>query len=252
MGHLQSLSLPRSARWRTVLELIDAGESVSEVAAAAIDAAETATRLAVADPAFRATTDLLVTFPLIARGPGFHEFLAERGLSAATIPELLSGLGRELDRVPAATDLGEMSRLAYVTALGDELGARLPSLFEPSPADIRTALGQLASGAGFAGLARRFFAELTRRSLSYYLSRELARHTGEGQRFADDRQRVAFDRALAAHTWQASGIVGEFAAGWYGKTVRHGDGPTPERTANFSAYAFKKLRDELARRRHDR
>ena len=61
----------------------------------------------------------------------------------------------------------------------------------------------------------------------------------DGRRFADDRDRVAFDRALAAHTWQASGIVAEFAAGWYGKTVWQGDGPTPEKISNFSSYAFK-------------
>lgn len=251
MGHLQSLSLPRSARWRAVVDLIDAGESVSGIVAAAVVAAETATRAATKDPAFRAVSELLVTLPLEARGPGFQNFLEDRGISAATLPDLLTGVARNLDRVPAATDLGEMSRLAYLTALGAELEARLPGLFEPTPADLRAALGQMTSGTGFSGIARHFFAELTRRTLAYYLSRELASHTGDGRRFADDRDRVAFDRALAAHTWQASGIVAEFAAGWYGKTVWQGKGVTPEKISNFSTYAFKKLRDELARRRDD-
>lgn len=251
MGHLQSLSLPKTAKWKTVVDLIDAGRSVPEVVAAAIRAAETSTRQATKDPAFRVVAELLVTLPLNARGPGFRDFLDERGISSGSLPDLLVGLSRELDRTPATSDLGEMARLAYVKALGVELEARLPSLFEPSPEDIRTALGRLASGQGFAGLSRQFFAELTRRTLAYYLSRELARHTGEGRRFADDRGRVEFERALAAHTWQAAGIVSEFAAGWYGKTMWQGDGPTSEKIANFSAYAFKKLRDELARRRKD-
>jgi hypothetical protein len=249
LGHLQSLSLPKSAKWRTVVDLIDAGQSISEIVAAAMAAAETATRGATKDPAFRAVSELLVTLPLEARGPGFQGFLEERWISAATLSDLLTGIARNLDRVPAATDLGEMSRLAYITALGTEVEMRLPGLFEPTPADLRAALGQMSSGQGFSSLARRFFAELTRRTLAYYLSRELASHTGDGRRFADDRDRVAFDRALAAHTWQASGIVAEFAAGWYGKTVWQERGLSSEKISNFSGYAFKKLRDELARRR---
>ena len=140
------------------MELIDAGEFVLVIAAAAVEAAETATRQATTDPAFLAVADLLVTLPLIARGPGFQAFLSERDISSELFPDLLVGLTRELDRTPATTDLGEMTRLAYVTALGAEIEARLPSLFTPTPADIRAALGQLASGPAFSGLARRFFA----------------------------------------------------------------------------------------------
>jgi hypothetical protein len=242
--------LPKTAKWRSVVDLLDAGRSVPEVVGAAVNAAEASIKRASTDPAFLSVVDALVMLPLVARGPGYHEFLAERGVSAQSLPDLLIGLGRDFDRTPAMSDLGEMARLAYVTALGSELEARLPSLFEPSPADVRAALGHLASGQGFAGISRRFFAELTRRTLAYYLSRELAQHTGAGRRFTDDRQRVEFDRALSDHTWQASAIVSEFAAGWYGKTIWQGDGPTPEKIANFSAYAFKKLRDELARRRN--
>ena len=46
-------------------------------------------------------------------------------------------------------------------------------------------------------------------------------------------------------------MVSEFALGWYGKTVWQGDGLTPEKIDRFGAYALKKLRDELLRRRHD-
>jgi len=39
-----------------------------------------------------------------------------------------------------------------------QLRDRLPSLFEPTPQDIRTALGSFASGDRFAELSRDFFA----------------------------------------------------------------------------------------------
>jgi hypothetical protein len=101
---------------------------------------------------------------------------------------------------------------------------QLPSLFEPHPGEVRHALGRLASGERFAELSRAFFGHLMRRSLDCYLSRELANHIGQGNRFATDGDRRSFDAALATHCIEASRIVRDFAGGWYGKTVwRDGD-----------------------------
>ena len=74
-------------------------------------------------------------------------------------------------------------------------------------------------GDRFAELARDFFARLTYRSLDYFLSRELANHTGQGRRFTTDAERMAFQQALAQHTFEASRIVQEFSGGCFGKTV---------------------------------
>ena len=100
----------------------------------------------------------------------------------------------------------------------------LPSLFGPTPEEVRREIGRCASGDRFAALAREFFARLTQRSLDYYLSRELANHTGNGQRFADDAARARFDEALWRHCREASRIVEAFAGGWYGRNVYQRDG----------------------------
>jgi hypothetical protein len=146
------------------------------------------------------------------------------------------------------TDLGELAHLALVESLTEALEPQLPSLFAPSPREIRTALGQLAGGNRFASFARTFFARLTGRILDYYLSRELAAHTGPGKRFPSDGDRAAFDHALATHAFETSRIVEGFAAGWYGKNVWQGDGPTREKIDGFSRFAFRKIRNELGRR----
>lgn len=125
----------------------------------------------------------------------------------------------------------------------------MPSLLEPTPADLRSALAAFSSGSGFAGLAREFFARLTYRSLDYFLSRELANHTGHGRRFASDADRTAFQNALAVHVFEASRIVEDFAAGWYGKTVWQKQELNQPAIDRFTRYAFKKLRSELGRRR---
>ncbi len=130
-----------------------------------------------------------------------------------------------------------------------ELRDRLPSLFEPTPQEIRAALGAFASGNRFAVLARDFFARLTYRSLDYYMSRELANHTGQGKRFDTDAPRVGFQHALAQHTFEASRIVEAFSGGWFGKTVWRRQSLNQEAIDRFTQYAFKKMRSELGRRR---
>ncbi len=133
--------------------------------------------------------------------------------------------------------------------LSVQLRDRLPTLFDPTPQEIRAALGSFSSGDRFAHLARDYFARLTYRSLDYYLSRELANHTGGSSRFANDSQRVAFQQALAQHTLEASRIVKEFAGGWYGKTVWQKQALDQNAINRFTQYAFKKMTSELGRRR---
>ncbi|MEO1512094.1 MAG: hypothetical protein AAFU70_08480 [Planctomycetota bacterium] len=145
-------------------------------------------------------------------------------------------------------DLGEMAGQALIESLTASIEPDLPSLFTPEPGEVRTALGRLASGDRFAAFARQFFGRLTYRTLDYYLSRELANHVGEGQRFGTDAARRTFDEALSHHCGEASRIVEAYAGGWYGKTVWQKDALTREATQRFAAYGLKKIRDELGRR----
>ena len=66
---------------------------------------------------------------------------------------------------------------------------------------------------------------------------------------ATDAQRVAFQHALAQHTFEASRIVQEFSGGWYGKTVWQKQALDQAAIDRFTHYAFKKMRSELGRRR---
>lgn len=255
MGHVRLRTLPRSKLWREVVELVSAGASVSEVAAASATAAKRALAQAGSDPEFLFVARLLVELPLAARGPGYSKALRELGLdptSIGSVPSLLTTVSEAVDGHVAVSgnrsDLGEMARAALVEALSDGLHRALPSLLEPTPQEIRQELGRLAGGQRFAGFAREFFSRFVHKSLDYYLSRELANHTGPGKRFETDADRVAFDRALAQHAFETSRIVEEYAGGWYGKTVWRDGDLTEGKIARFASYAFKKLRDELGRR----
>ena len=256
MGHVRLGVLPKSRKWRQVVEELRLGAEIEVVAASAADAAEAGFQVASNDPAFLHAFWLLTQVPLAARGPDFSEDLRRLGLQVPAHPSLMdvvAAISAAVDRYArergGRTDLGEMAQMAAVESLTALTGQNLPSLFEPSPQEVQRAIGRFAGGERFSTLAREFFARLTKRSLDYYLSRELSNHIGAGERFRDDRARSQFDDALDRHCREASRIIEAFAGGWYGKTVYQGDGLTPNSICKFAPIAFKKIRAELRKRR---
>jgi hypothetical protein len=256
MGHVRLGVLPKSRKWRQVVDELRLGASVSEIAALAADAAETSLQATAADPAFLHAFWLLTQTPLAARGPAFAEDLGRLGIMVADHPSLLdvvAAISAAVDRHArdqgGRTDLGEMAQMAAVESLTAVVAPALPSLFGPSPEDVQRAIGRLAGGGHFSTLAREFFTRLTQRTLDYYLSRELSNHIGAGERFRDDAARSRFNQALDQHCREASRIVEEFAGGWYGKNAYQGEGLTPDAVSRFAPIAFKKIRAELRKRR---
>jgi hypothetical protein len=256
MGHVRLGVLPKSRKWRQVVEELRLGAGVGEIAGLAAEAAETSLQAAAGDPAFLHSFWLLTQVPLAARGPAFAEDLGGLGIMVADDRGLLdvaaaisSAVDRHALEQGGRTDLGEMAQMAAVESLTAVVAPTLPSLFGPSPEEVQRAIGRLASGDHFSTLAREFFARLMQRTLDYYLSRELSKHTGAGERFRDDGARSQFDQALDRHCREASRIVEEFAGGWYGKNVYQGEGLTRDAVGRFAPIAFKKIRAELRKRR---
>ena len=256
MGHIRLGTLPRSKKWQEVVALLEAEAPLERIAEASAIASERDLSRASADPQFQFVANLLVTLPLQARSPEFANYLDHLGMNVgdlASVTDLLTGLSRAIDErafdLGRGSDAGDLAKLALLESLSVQLHDRLPSLFEPTPIELRKALAGFSSGKGFAVLARDFFARLTYRSLDYYLSRELANHTGAGKRFASDAQRIAFQEALRLHTFETSRIVQEFAGGWYGKTVWKEQHLDQDAVDRFTQYAFTKMRKEFGRRR---
>ena len=241
-----------------MVELLQSDAPIDEIASAAADASDLNLSRASGDPLFQFITGLLVNSPHKARSPDYADFMFSLGMESnevSTVPALLAGLSSAIDRagfeLGMGSDAGEMAKAALLESLSSQLQGRMPGFLETTATDVRQALAYFSSGKNFAILARDFFARLTHRSLDYYLSREFANHTGEGQRFETDADRVAFQNDLAVHTFEASKIVEEFAGGWYGKTIWQKQDLSQEAINRFTSYAFKKLRSELGRKRQD-
>lgn len=256
MGHIRLGTLPDTKKWRAVVQMIDGGADLLDIADGAARAAERDLARMPDDPLFQFVLQILVVAPLEARTPQYTDYLNELGVTEAeteSVGSFLAALGRAIDRkaseIGRTSDAGEMAKAALLESLSVHLRDRLPTLFDPTAAEVRNALASFANGQNFAVLARDYFARLTYRSLDYFLSRELANHTGEGKRFASDASRTAFQHDLAKHTFEASKIVEAFAGGWYGKTVWQTQSLDAKAIDGFSRYALRKMRSELGRRR---
>ena len=147
-------------------------------------------------------------------------------------------------------DFGEMATLAAAESLSGVAGRAGESLFGITykADEARAALRGLSTERQFGVLARDFFGRLARRSLEYFLSRELPNHVGFTKRFTSIDDHNRFEKALDTHCREASLIMEQFAAEWYSKT-NYETGISEISAGHFAYVAFDKLHRELRIRR---
>jgi hypothetical protein len=252
MGHIRLGKLPRTRAWDDVVALIAGGASAAKVAVATIRAAETGLRRAANDKGVVESVWLLIRLPHAAREATFAEGLRSCDVEVAGEPCLMEVVGAVADALDARlpnnrgrTDLGEMAQAAAGEAVVRIVSPRAANMFGTTPADVRSAFAGLATVRQFGVFARFFFARFVFKCLSYFLSRTLADHVGEGRRFTCLRQQGEFQSALDLHCREAAAIVERFSGEWVAKT-RYESGPvTREDAARFVAGSVKKLLAEL-------
>jgi len=256
MGHIRLGALPRTRKWIQVLDLIGGGAGTSEVAAAAMEASQRGLISAARDPGLVHTVWLLTQVPLVARSEEFVAGLRKLGLVVTDAPSLLEVVGAftgavdaHLRRSGGRTDLGEMAQMAAAEALTALGTPQTESLFGTTSADVQEAFKSFSTTKQFSSLAREFFARLSKKYLTYFLSRELSNYVSGDGRFTSIEKHAEFNEALDLHCRQASRIIEEFSGGWFSKTNFEG-GITPEKAARFVHVALKKLRAELAKGEH--
>lgn len=255
MGHKRLLRLPATQKWQQVVELVAGRAELEGIAAAAAKAAEGSLPEASRDPALVRAFWLLTQIPLAARSQEFREGLGRVGIEVGARPSLVDvvaaltdAVDRHVGHTGGRTDLGEMAQLAAAESLSSIAGRDLPGLFGATPDDVKLAISRLTGKERFSELARDFFSRLTARYLGYYLSRELSNHVGPDRRFSSIREHAEFDLALDRHCRETSRIIEEYAGDWFSKK-NFEKALTPEEAGRFASRAFRKIRNELRRRR---
>jgi hypothetical protein len=253
MGHVHLGDLPRTWHWNQVVALLEEDAGVAEIASKTLEAAEDAFRRAAFDKGLLKALFLLTQLPLAARAEDYVGKLAELGIRVddhPSVPALMAAftdaIDSELRWSGGRTDVGEMAQMAAVETLAFALTKGPQSLFGTSPGDVRRDLAKLATKAKFGSLARDYFARVTHRFLSFFLSRELSNHVGGERRFQNIAEHAVFNAALKEHCQQAAQYVETFAGDWHSKT-NYEQGITQKNTRGLSITAFEKLRTALHR-----
>ena len=256
MGHIRLQSLPRTRKWIQVLDLIGGGAGTPEVAAATMDASQGGLAKAAKDPGLVHTVWLLTQVPLAARGENFVADLRRLGLEVSDSPGLLEVVGAFTGAVDTylghrggRTDLAEMSQMAAAETLTALAAPQTTNLFGTTSADVQRAFRSFSTTKQFSTLAKEFFSRLSKKYLTYFLSRELSNYVSGDGRFKSINEHAEFNEALDLHCRQAARIIEEFYGGWFSKT-HFEEGITPDKAAGFVHVALKKLRAELAKGGH--
>jgi len=251
MGHLRLGSLPDTAPWRQVVQLLAEGADVSEVVIATTEAALEGLDRAHDDDGLAYTVWLLAQTVLASRSKNFSGALATVGVHTVSEPDVFdiaAGFTEAVDRHllegKSRTDLGEIAQLAGVETLSAQLARRSANLFETTHTEVQAAARECSTQKGFADLAHNFFACFARRFLTYHLSRELSNHVGGNGCFAEPEEHSAYLDKLDIHCREVAGVARRYAGEWYSKTNFEG-GITPSKARRFANHVLKKLRDGL-------
>jgi hypothetical protein len=253
MGHMHLNSMPDTALWGEVINLVADDAEVVVVAAATTKAAVVGLEAARDDPGIGQTVFQLTQVVLAARQLEFAEGLRNAGISISENPnafELTAGLGEAIDRRlqrAGRTDLGEMSRLAAVEAFTALLNRKATNLFETTPDEVWRATRELSTQVGFSTLAHEFYSRFIRRFLTYHLGRELGLHVGGNGVFDGPADHDAFVERLSVHCREAAAITRTYAGDWYSKHNFEG-GINLGKAKNFVAVCLEKLTRELLKR----
>ncbi len=253
MGHIRLGDLPRTRKWGQVVALIGGGAGTAQVANATINAADAGLGFAAKDKGVVETIWLMMRLPLAARSENFAAGLRDCGLVVSDSPGLMEIVGAvsvaidaKMPNSKGRSDLGEMAQMAAVETLTRIVGERTKSLFGTTPEDVKQAFSKIATNTQFSTVAKDFFSRFTNKCLSYFLSRAMAHHVGEGQRFTTLSQQAEFTKAIETHCREAARIVQEYSGGWFSlHRWDTGGNISREDIVRFTGYAMTKLTSEL-------
>lgn len=253
MGHIRLWGLPKTRRWREVINLLDSGEDVSNVAVASLRAAESGLSRVSSDPGLvQALYELFRLSEAASRKDSVSQ-LEGIGytISSETSPlDLIAQLRARVEEgsfhSKDTSDVGEIALNALTEAVGKSFRSRGEDLFGGEYVDTISTLKKFATGKNFQIMMHEFYASFTHRYLSYYLSSELPQHIGAGRRFNNLAEEQDFEKAFDLYVRQSIRIVDEFTPGWFGKT-RFEDKITPDNVRRYAHVAFKKIRSEFTR-----
>lgn len=255
MGHERVGALPKSKRWREVVQglssLATRPALVEAVASDTLNLVKGQFRALQYDPAICAAFAFLVQAAVSAREGQLSQAL---GLQTAQrdIKPLLVALALRRAVAPHVhnPELGIIAQDAAVDAFRkwhvDQVSKPQEGLFDDAEYSPDPWIG-LGDPRGFCEVSRMYFASISERYLNFFLEREAAAALGtiQARQTVHDELRAHLEE-VSNHAFETARITQSFAAGWFTRHAGKGV-PSDKVVSRFVAHALGKMRGELNR-----
>ena len=254
MGHERVGALPRTKRWRTIVDAIATFSSyssadIAQIADSTLHNVSGRFKQIHKDTGVQAAFGYLVALATshLPRGSG----LASPETSLYENPSPIRIVKNLNDWVKSHAGSREYAEIAC-RAAADTIAqwtrthSRQQLLFDDSTS-AQNVWAQSSNGAGFCEVARSFFAHFTGRYLKYFLEREASAQLSSIKVRGDfSKNLLQHVEDISQHAFETSKITQSFAAGWFNNHAR-GSRPTDTEIEGFLAIAFSKIHEELHR-----
>lgn len=261
MGHQRLGKLPAFRLLPEIIRyLVTGGTPTEDLVDQVTEVGRDALKLGLKDPVFIEALWLLIRVPQAAASKdlaaAFRE-LGMPGVAPTSVTDVLVSYDEALEKVQrrlhaGATDLGEIARLAGLSALGESVREALPTLWVPTATDVRASVAALKETVQFAALAHRFYANFVERVIHYYVDRNLHNMVGAGRVARSVHDLRGFNDSIRRHCAESALIMRAFARDWLGKHhYKDGKRISKDDVRRFSAHAVEKIRIELDMRKVD-
>jgi hypothetical protein len=253
MGHTRLGKLPRTYRWRQVINLLEQAVSLPELAQATFDAAQAGLACVPKDQGFTQTLTTIFEFidGLQSRDPA--AVLRQKGFALPNDASLFDYINSFKERADATisevrlrSDVAEIAQNSFTQTVFEGVAPSLPTFFGAGPGDVQKALQTNLKGQLLTKTMHAFFVTFTQQYLNYYLGRELPCHVGQGKTLSDINGHSEFTEAFNLYIRQTVRITDEFTPGWFGK-ARYEKRLSHESVSRFAHVAFNKIRGEFSR-----
>jgi hypothetical protein len=254
MGHISLGRIPKTRKWSSLFQALEAPlVDPKAVAAGIASATEGVLRERKGDRALSFCFWLLVRVTTASRSSDFVHELNRLGVkvdAATSGLSLVQQVSRAVEQEFCSRGYGGVFARMAELALRDTLSANIVdqsrTLFGTKLDDVQAACYVLSTRKQFGEVGKEFFAAFVTRVVEYVADKEISNHVGRSETFGSPAEVLRFQENLGQYCLQSAKIVEDFAGGWFSKHNWEANNEISERAVTgFTAYALDKLQMEL-------
>lgn len=255
MGHIKLGRLPRTIKWKHVINaLISEDASFYELLSSTSKASKDILTASYNQEGLAHCFWLFTNIAQASRKQDFIQSLNKLGIDVTAndsgmkiLKKIYDSASYEINNKTQSknTILNQIALESFKSAIHSTITRESASLFGCTPETIQQAFKKYSTSTQVGYLGRELFGQYVNKAFSYALEKELATSIGANNKFRNSHDIQEFNRRLTTYCRETSKIVEQFSGGWYGKHGFIGDLKDKDKARGFTNYAVTKLLSEV-------